>query len=79
MRLPLPTAEAVFSFPATGGRGVAPGAPAGVVAQACSLGKKIGCGAAFIACGASCLLGPEVCVPCLAGVGATDCLDCLLN
>ena len=51
----------------------------GITPQACSLGKKIACGAAFLACGASCALGPEICLPCLAAVGATDCLDCLLD
>ncbi|HEX6941136.1 MAG TPA: hypothetical protein VF158_17165 [Longimicrobiales bacterium] len=69
---------------ATAGAGVA-GRAAGwrresVVAQeGCSVLKKIACGGAFLACGASCALGPEVCVPCLAAVGATDCLSCLLD
>lgn len=80
MKLPIPTAEAVSSSLATAGPGgVSFESPAGIVAQGCSLGKKIGCGAAFVACGASCLLGPEVCVPCLTAVGATSCLDCLLG
>lgn len=43
----------------------------------CSLGKKIACGAAAIACGAVCVgsLG-TACVECLAGIGASGCIDC---
>ena len=43
----------------------------------CSLGKKIVCGAAIVACGAVCVgsLG-AACVQCLAGFGASGCIDC---
>jgi hypothetical protein len=50
-----------------------------VVPQGCSMTKKIACGSAFVVCGASCALGPEICLPCLGAVGATDCLSCLLD
>jgi len=50
----------------------------GVNPSGCSWGKKIECAAAIAACGATCALGPEVCVPCLASIGASSCLDCLL-
>lgn len=43
----------------------------------CGLGKKIACGAALVACGAVCVgsLG-AACVQCLAGIGASGCIDC---
>jgi hypothetical protein len=62
-----------------GGWTAGSGARAAVVPQGCSGWKKLACGGAFVACGASCVLGPEICVPCLAAVGATDCLSCLLD
>jgi hypothetical protein len=43
----------------------------------CSLAKKIACGGAILACGAVCVgsLG-TACVECLAGIGASGCIDC---
>ena len=38
--------------------------------------EYIVCPVAFVACGATCILGPEVCVPCLAAVGLGACLPC---
>jgi hypothetical protein len=38
--------------------------------------EYIVCPLAFTVCGASCLLGPEVCVPCLTGIGLGACLPC---
>jgi hypothetical protein len=38
--------------------------------------EYIVCPLAFVACGATCILGPEVCVPCLAAVGLEACLPC---
>lgn len=38
--------------------------------------EYIVCPVAFVACGATCVLGPEVCVPCLAAVGLEACLPC---
>lgn len=49
----------------------------GVDLQGCSALRWATCGVAMVACGASCLLGPEVCVPCLAAIGMPTCLDCL--
>jgi hypothetical protein len=74
-----PTAGAVG--PSTGVWSLTPRptSQAGLVPAECSLLKKIACGGAFVACGASCALGPEICIPCLTGVGATDCLSCLLG
>ncbi|MFL6334575.1 MAG: hypothetical protein ACJ754_14780 [Pyrinomonadaceae bacterium] len=80
MKLPKFTAErsvGASQVPAPGG--VEPVRSYSVVPQGCSWTKKIACGTAFAACGASCALGPEICVPCLTAVGATDCLNCLLD
>jgi hypothetical protein len=43
----------------------------------CNVFKKIACGAAIAACGAVCVgsLG-TACVQCLAGIGASGCIDC---
>jgi hypothetical protein len=43
----------------------------------CPLPKKIACAGAIAACGAVCYasLG-TACVQCLAGIGASGCLDC---
>jgi hypothetical protein len=43
----------------------------------CSFLKKVACGTAFVACGAVCIgsLG-TACVECLAGIGASGCIDC---
>jgi hypothetical protein len=43
----------------------------------CNILKKAACGVAFVACGAVCYasLG-TACVQCLAGVGASGCIDC---
>jgi hypothetical protein len=38
--------------------------------------EYIVCPLAFTLCAASCVLGPEVCVPCLAAVGLEACLPC---
>ena len=38
--------------------------------------EYIVCPLAFTACGATCLLGPEVCVPCLTAIGLGVCLAC---
>lgn len=45
--------------------------------SSCDTWKKISCGAAIVACGAVCYisLGTD-CVQCLAGVGASGCIDC---
>jgi len=43
----------------------------------CSWLKKIACAGALAACGALCAGGPEACLPCFAGLGATSCVDCL--
>ena len=44
----------------------------------CSLGKKIACAGALLACGAVCVgsVG-TACVQCLAGIGAAGCIDCV--
>lgn len=49
----------------------------GVEPSDCSLLKKIACGGAILACGAVCVgsLG-TACVECLAGIGASGCIDC---
>lgn len=60
--------------------GPVPGPRSGaVVPQACSGWQQFACAAAVTACGATCLLGPEACLPCLQAVGAANCLDCLLG
>ena len=43
----------------------------------CNVLKKVACGAAIVACGAVCVgsLG-TACVECLAGIGASGCIDC---
>lgn len=43
----------------------------------CNVFKKVACGAAIVACGAVCVgsLG-TACVECLAGIGASGCIDC---
>lgn len=43
----------------------------------CSFLKKAACAAATVACGAVCVgsLG-TACVQCLAGIGASGCIDC---
>lgn len=43
----------------------------------CNVFKKVACGAAVVACGAVCVgsLG-TACVQCLAGIGASGCIDC---
>jgi hypothetical protein len=47
---------------------------AGISPQGC-----LGCITATALCGATCLLGPEVCVPCLASIGMQQCLSCLTD
>ena len=49
----------------------------GLDMQGCSAMRWISCGAAVAICGVTCLAGPEVCIPCLAGIGMSMCLDCL--
>lgn len=49
----------------------------GLDLQGCSAMRWISCGAAVAICGVTCLAGPEVCIPCLAGIGMSMCLDCL--
>lgn len=51
----------------------------GVESESCSIGKAALCATALAVCGATCLAGPEVCIPCLASVGAPTCLSCLLG
>lgn len=48
-----------------------------VDASDCNIFKKAGCAAAIVACGAVCVgsLG-TACVECLAGIGASGCIDC---
>ena len=43
----------------------------------CNFLKKAACGVATVACGAVCVgsLG-TACVECLAGIGASGCIDC---
>lgn len=43
----------------------------------CNVFKKVACGAAIVACGAVCVgsLG-TACIQCLAGIGASGCIDC---
>ncbi len=43
----------------------------------CNIFKKVACGTAIAACGAVCFasLG-TACVECLAGIGASGCIDC---
>jgi hypothetical protein len=50
---------------------------ANVDPSGCSVLKKIACGGAILACGAVCVgsLG-TACVECLAGIGASGCIDC---
>jgi hypothetical protein len=43
----------------------------------CPWYQAVGCGTAVTLCAASCAIGPEVCIPCLAAVGLSDCIDCL--
>jgi hypothetical protein len=43
----------------------------------CPWYKKVACGAAVLACAASCLAGPEACIACFAGLGSSSCIDCL--
>ena len=52
-------------------------AEAAVEPSGCNVFKKIACGAAMAACGAVCVgsLG-TACVECLAGIGASGCIDC---
>jgi hypothetical protein len=59
-------------------RSASPARDAGSIQPSgCNLLKKIGCGAAIAACGAVCVgsLG-TACVECLAGIGASGCIDC---
>lgn len=56
------------------GRGAALPGGAGLAPQGC-----LECLGAVAVCGASCLMGPEVCVPCLATAGMEACLRCLLD
>jgi hypothetical protein len=79
MRFPAMRTGVLSGTVARNGFAAGSGARAAVVPQGCSGWKKLACGGAFVACGASCVLGPEICVPCLAAVGATDCLSCLLD
>ena len=48
-------------------------------AASCPWYEAVGCSLAIAACGATCALGPEVCIPCLAGVGASSCISCFFN
>jgi hypothetical protein len=70
MRLPQQAravARGVSSFPV--GNQIEP--------SGCSVFKKITCAGAIAACGAVCVgsLG-TACVQCLAGIGASGCIDC---
>ena len=49
----------------------------GIKPSDCNIFKKVACGAAIAACGAVCVgsLG-TACVECLAGIGASGCIDC---
>ncbi|MCB9758406.1 MAG: hypothetical protein H6739_01065 [Alphaproteobacteria bacterium] len=51
----------------------------GVESESCSWGKAALCAGAAVACGATCVFGPEACVPCLTAIGAPICLSCLLG
>jgi hypothetical protein len=50
---------------------------AAIEPSGCNIFKKVACGAAIAACGAVCVgsLG-TACVECLAGIGASGCIDC---
>jgi len=49
----------------------------GITPSDCSILKKVACAGALVACGAVCVgsLG-TACVECLAGIGASGCIDC---
>lgn len=60
-------------------RGASQNHDAGAIAPSdCNVLKKIACGTALVACGAVCIgtIG-AACVQCLAGIGASGCIDCL--
>lgn len=60
-------------------RSVSPSHDHGAIAPSdCNVFKKVACGAALVACGAVCVgsLG-TACVQCLAGIGASGCIDCV--
>ena len=60
MRVPKQTSPVIrFASAATFGPKVA-------IASDCPWYKKVACGAAVSACAASCLAGPEACMPCFA-------------
>jgi len=48
----------------------------GIMPQGCDTLKKIACAGALLACAAPCATVAG-CVVCLAGVGASGCIDCL--
>ncbi len=44
----------------------------------CSIWKKIACAGALVACGAVCVgSAGTACIECLAGLGASGCIDCV--
>jgi hypothetical protein len=51
----------------------------GIIASGCSWALAAECVTAVALCGASCLLGPEVCIPCLAAGGLSYCFQCLIQ
>lgn len=80
MMFPSLTASASLRGPSSVARGLPTAPRAAIEPQSCSMTKKVLCGGAFLACGASCYFGPEVCIPCLAAVGGgADCLNCILD
>jgi hypothetical protein len=48
-----------------------------VTPQGCPPWVAVGCVAAIAACVASCAAGPEACIACFAGIGASNCLSCV--
>lgn len=80
MAFPALTASASLRGPTIPSPGRPTPTPGSIEPQTCSMTKKVLCGGAFLACGASCYFGPEVCIPCLAAVGGgADCLNCILD
>jgi hypothetical protein len=50
----------------------------GITASGCAWWKATGCAAALAACGAVCYgSGGLACAPCLAALGAGNCLECV--
>jgi hypothetical protein len=80
MKLPGFSADASLSASSKeyGTRAVVHGAVRSLVTpQGCPPWVAVGCVAAIAACVASCAAGPEACIACFAGIGASNCLSCV--